>query len=903
MVHLPGHEHASRGCGASQQLGNHDAHCDPATERVKRMAGFNKTGQFVSGFVLVYALSGTAVVRAQGADETPIEEIIVLGSRRHLNTAISSPVPVDTLQGELFRDIGTSDMDDVLRTLVPAYSVLRYPLDDESSLVRPATLRGLPPESTLVLINGKRLHRSAVLAGALNGSQGPDTSVIAPSAIGRVEVLRDGASAQYGSDAIAGVINFVTRDQVDKFSFEYKVGETYEGDGRTERLALSGGFRIGKHASAFAALEYGNTDKSVRAEQRFDARALQNLGAEGIPDPAQSWGQPRVDDDWRFFASANYDVGEAGRAYGFAHYASRKPDIEFFWRNPNFQFGVYTFGPNRLVFDLTPDLIGNCPNFFTPGALPAPDPFFPTQDQLAADQAALEQIAADPNCWTVNELYPGGYRPQFGADISDWGTAVGFEKEFANGLRYDISVTAGESRVEYVMSNSLNPSLGPSSPTSFRPGGTQQQEVSLNLDMAKPLDVGYFYSPLHIAWGLEWREERFDTLVGEPASYEVGPLHLQGASIGSHGYPGYSPDNAGSWSRASWAAYMDFEADVTERFLLAIALRYEDFEDFGSTSNGKLALRFQATDILAVRASASTGFRAPTPGQSNFTRLTTVLFGGELTQVGLIPPTNEVARFYGGKALRPEESENVSVGIVLTPLKNVSVALDYFRINIDDRIEIGPQFQVTDEDRQQLIDLGVPGASDFSAIQFYTNDIALRSEGWDLAVNYEHSWQKAGSTLLNVAINNTKVTPSPTEQTGGSLRRLIVGMENRARYRGILTLRHEWKSVSLLGRLSYYDGYVVPDTDDGPPVPLCTNERPNPDGTDECYGDKWIFDIEAAYTFADRYTLSIGAENLFDTYPDTSYDYPNLSFGQVYNTSSPFGYNGGLWYLRLRADF
>lgn len=872
------------------------------------MVGAKRTGQFVVGCVfeacvLVFALGWATAVEAEGADETAIEEIIVLGSRRQLNTAISSPVPVDNLKGELFRNIGTSDMDDVLRTLVPAYSVLRYPLDDESSLVRPATLRGLPPDSTLILINGKRLHRSAVLAGALAGSQAPDTSVIAPSAIGRVEVLRDGASAQYGSDAIAGVINFVSRDQVGKSSVEYKVGEFFEGDGRTERLSLSGGFRIGESGSAFAALEYGNTDETVRAEQRFDARALENLGAEGIPNPAQSWGQPNIDDDWRLFFSADYDVGKSGRAYGFAHYASRKPDIEFFWRNPNFQFGVYTFGPNRLVFDVTPDLSGNCPNFFTPGALPVPNPFFPSQEQFDADQAALEQLAADPDCWTVNELYPGGYRPDFGAEISDWGSAVGFENEFTNGFRYDASVTAGESRVEYFLENTLNPSLGPSSATSFRPGGTRQQEISFNLDMAKPFEVSSLYSPLHIAWGLEWREERFSTLAGDPASYEVGPLHLQGASIGSHGYPGYSPDNAGQWGRANWGAYVDFEADVTEQFLLALAFRHEDFEDFGSTSNGKLALRFQATDFLALRASASTGFRAPTPGQSNFTRLSTELFGGELTQVGLIPPTTEVARFYGGEALQPEESENVSVGIVLTPLDNVSVTLDYFRIDVDDRIEVGPRFEVTDEDRQQLIDLGIPGATDFSAIQFYTNDIALRSEGWDLAVNYEHRWNAAGTTLVNVAVNHTEVTPTPTEQTEGSLRRLIVGLQNRARYRGIVTLQHEWSNVSLLGRLSYYDGYVVPDTGDGPPVPLCTDERPNPDGTDECYGAKWIFDIEAAFTFADRYTLSIGAENLFDTYPDKSFDYPNFSFGQVYNDTAPFGYNGGYWYLRLRADF
>jgi iron complex outermembrane receptor protein len=848
-------------------------------------------------------LGDIATADSQSARDGPLDEVIVVGSRRQANSAISSPVPVDNLEGNLFRNIGTSDLDDVLRTLVPAYNVLRYPLDDESSLVRPATLRGLPPENTLILINGKRLHRSAVLAGVLGGSQGPDTSIIAPSAIGRVEVLRDGASAQYGSDAIAGVINFVTRTEAGKFTVEYKLGEFYEGDGRTERLALTGGFRLGERGTGFAALEYGNTDQSVRAVQRFDARALEGLGAEGIPTPAQSWGQPRIDDDLRFFLSLDHEVGENGRAYGFAHYASRTPDIEFFWRNPNGQFGVYTFGPNRLVLDLTPDQSANCPSFNTPDALPAPDFFFPTEEQYAADRAALAQLASDPDCWTVNEMYPAGYRPQFGAEISDWGSSIGFQDRFASGLRFDASLTAGESRVEYVMSNSLNPSLGPRSPTAFRPGGTEQLEISVNVDMAMPFDVDAFYSPLHVAWGFEWREERFTTLVGDPASYEVGPLQVQGASIGSHGYPGYSPENAGDWSRANWAAYVDLEADLTERFLLAVAGRYEEFEDFGSTTNGKLAARVQATDSLALRASVSTGFRAPTPGQSNFTRLITELFDNELRQVGLIPPTNPVAAFYGGKALEPEKADNVSAGIVFTPLDNLSITFDYFRIDVEDRIETGPEFEITETDRQELIAQGVPGASDFGFIRFFSNAFDLRSEGWDLVVDYQHEWPKAGDTLVTLAVNETTTTPSTSGNIDGGFRQLIVTLENQPRHRGILTLQHQWNDIRLLGRLSYYDGYVAADTRDAPPVPVCTDERPNPDGTDECYSSKWVFDIEAAYTFADHYTLVLGAENLFDTYPDKSYDYPDFSFGQVYNTAAPFGYNGGFWYVRLRADF
>ena len=852
--------------------------------------------------VLLSTLTAICASRslAQNADDASIDEIVVIGSRRGVNNVSTSPVPVDVLSGELFRSIGTADMDEVLRTLIPAYNVKRYSLNDESSLVRPATLRGLPPENTLILINGKRLHRSAVLAGVMAGAQGPDTSVIAPSAIGRVEVLRDGASAQYGSDAIAGVINFVTRDPQDGISVEYRLGQFYAGDGRSQRVSLNSGFALGERGIGSISLEYGNEDKTVRAEQRFDARALEDVGMQGIPRPAQSWGQPNVDDDWRLFASAELPVSINGEAYGFVHLASREPEIEFFWRNPNGQFGVYTFGPERLVFDLTNDGSASCPTAGSPNALPVPDFFFPSQEDYDADQAALQLLAANPDCWTVNERYPSGYRPMFGADISDWGSVIGYRHDRNGGFRYDVSFTAGESKVEYTLRNSLNPSLGPTSPTEFRPGGTRQREINLNLDAAKTVELSGLYSPLNVAAGLEWREESYRTLAGDPSSWEIGPLHTQGASIGSHGYPGYSPDNAGEWSRANWAAYLDLEADITERLLLALALRYEDFEDFGSTTNGKAALRFMFSDKIALRASASTGFRAPTPGQSNFTRLQTEIFDNELRQVGLIPSLNPVAQFYGGRALRPEESENLSAGIMLTPTDGWFITVDYFRIDVEDRIVVGPQFFVTPEDRQELIDLGVPGASDFTFIEFFGNNLGTRTEGFDTFVAYTRDWPSAGRSEISLAWNNTKVTPF---DLGGPNRAFTVSEQNQPRNRVSLTLQQNLPKLQLLARLSYFDSYVIADTDEGPSTPICTDERPNPEGTDQCFGDAWVADIEAAYTFADQFTVIVGANNVFDTYPDKSYDYPNFSFGQIWHEGSPFGYNGGFWYLRLRADF
>ena len=247
---------------------------------------------------------------------------------------------------------------------------------------------------------------------------------------------------------------------------------------------------------------------------------------------------------------------------------------------------------------------------------------------------------------------------------------------------------------------------------------------------------------------------------------QSGPLHPQGASIGSHGYPGNAPSQSGSWSRANWAGYLDLEADLTEKFLLGVAVRYEDFEDFGSTTNVKGSFRYRFNDIIAIRASASTGFRAPTPGQSNQTRLNTLLFANGLRQVGLIPPTNPVAQFYGGEALTPEESRNFSAGVTVQPSDNLIITADYFRIDVADRIGVGPDIFLTPEDIQDLIDQGVPGATDFAFIQFFGNESSVRTEGFDIVASYAVDWKSAGNTDVALAWNNTQVSPYDLEDTG-----------------------------------------------------------------------------------------------------------------------------------------
>ena len=845
----------------------------------------------------VLAASPVAPAAAQdGADEV-LDLIIVTGTRRPGRTVSESPVPVDVFQGEKLQNMGTGDMDDILRTLIPSYNVLRYPINDETSLVRPATLRRLPPDYSLILVNGKRRHRSGAISGP---SQGSDLSPIPAVAIERLELLRDGASAQYGSDAVAGVLNFITRSNRDGIIAEVETGQFYAGDGQASKFSGNAGFPLGDAGFLNLSLEYGYQDLTSRSIQRPDAAALEAVGAPGIPNPAQLWGQPKIDDELKFFVNSGIGIRENVEFYGFGNYSERDVELEFIWRNPNRPGGIYRSGGDRLVFDLTADGSGLCPQAGTPNAIPAP-PIFLTQAEYDADVVALDALAADPDCWVVNEFYPSSYKPFFGAKITDASAVIGVRGELDNGLLYDVSASYGMNGLDYSIRDTINASLGPDSPTSFDPGETIQADTSFNVDVALPVDIEAFHSALNVAAGFEWREESYETVAGEEASWIAGPLSLQGASIGSHGFPGYSPDQSGKWERYNSALYLDLEADLTENFTLGLAGRYEDFEDFGSTSNYKVAFRYRFNDVFGIRGAASTGFRAPTPGLSNQTKLSTAIIDRQLQQAGLIPPTNPIAVFYGGKPLESEDAENLSLGLTIDPLDNLTITVDYFRIDVENSISRSPFFEITEEDRATLVALGVPGASDFFAIEFNGNDIVLETYGYDIVASYVVDWQTIGSTQFDLAFNDTQSSVVITGETVN--RNAIIEDENDMRYRGTFSVSHYWNDLRLQLRASYYDGWVRAFYDDGPLQPVCSKERPIPPDSDACYGDAWLFDVEAAYTFGDRFTVVVGTDNVFDQYPELNALYPDFSFGQKYPNSSPFGFNGGFWYVRLTTEF
>jgi iron complex outermembrane receptor protein len=899
---------------------------------------------------------GPVAQAQQAASNEAIEEIITTGTRRAERSAGDSSVPIDVVSGQEFENMGTTDLNDMLRNTVPSYNVERSPISDAATLVRPATLRGLPPDNTLVLVNGKRRHRSGVIAeigGSLaSGSQGPDLSAIPALAIRQTEILRDGAAAQYGSDAIAGVLNFVLKEDREGFSAEGRFGEYMEGDGQLTQFSANAGLPLGDDGFANVTFQWREQDPTSRSTQRTDAQVLLDAGNTDIRQPyTQIWGSPEYRDDFNLFINAGIQLGPNQELYGFGNVGGRETEGGFFYRNPNSNQGTFTHAVDGVTYraiadtNISPDDVGvvsNCPALVSPGG--GFDGVALDAGVVADDLAAM--AALPDNCWLVNTIYPGGYTPQFGGKLEDTSMVIGLRGELDNGLSYDFSGSYGRNAVEFFLANTWNPSRGPDGilggelQSSFDTGSYIQSETNFNADFVYQLDVGAFASPLNVAFGAEWRDEVFQVLVGEENAWQAGDFAFQSdnfysdgvtpladLAIGSHGFAGFSPNQAGTFGRSNIAVYTEVEADLVENFTLAAAVRFEDFEDFGSTVNGKLAARFALTDRLALRGSASTGFRAPTPGQSNVTKVSTRTVDGVLQQSGQIPPSNPIAIELGGAALEPEEAVNFSAGVVWDVTDTLNLTLDFFMIDMEDRIAITGLIDVAGLDITNpdldcpiaraananlavcLQELGVPGAADLQSVQFYTNDYETTTTGVDLIATWNTDFGTAGSGTLIGAWNWTETEVDDAGQTVSRDR--VVELENfNPHHRGIFTYNHFLNDWRFMARASYYDEWTVASfsgdpTDRGPDGANYTLNCDPALFRDKCYGSQWLFDLEVAYQFNDNWTAIIGAQNVFDE--NGPIDQNNLDgtigSGNTYDTESPFGFDGGFWYARVRVDF
>ena len=672
------------------------------------------------------------------AEEEEAEKITVIGTRSHERSAADLAVPVDTLDSTSLLRQGASRMEDMLSRVAPSFTVGLEPLSDAATLVRPANMRGLPPDSTLVLVNGKRRHRSSVITflgnGLNDGAHGADLSAIPAIALDRVEVLRDNAGAQYGSDAVAGIINFVLKEDSEGGSVDVRWGQYYQGDGENITVSANVGLPLTENGFLNLSAEYNEADPTIRGTHSDRSNYLVNAGNMHVKDPPIVWGAPDIEDNYKLFANAAIGLGALHEVYAFGNYAERTVDGGFYFRSPRRRGGIFAGTADESIADREaqqPSLvIDQMPWLIVPGT---PSPCVPpsVEDSAAGSGDTLDAIAADPRCYAFNLKFPGGFTPQFGGDVEDSSIAIGLRGEVTEDFTYDISYVYGRHEVDHFIYNTINPQLAALEndiPTSYSPGGYVETDQVFNLDFTTSFDVDAFFSPLHVGFGVEWREEEFETKRGDRNSwfidyYEVDPDTLDSdgnptpvgefeepanlasmncqeyqeyssradlrakypaLGVGSNGFTGFPPCAEGKEDRSSIGAYIDFEADVTENVLMGLALRHEDPEDFDSTLDSKFSARFQATDELALRGSVGTGFRVPTVGQANVQNVTTGITDGQLIDQLTLPPTHALLQGVA-EPLDAEESTSFGLGAVIN-VGGFDLTIDYYHIEVDDRI-------------------------------------------------------------------------------------------------------------------------------------------------------------------------------------------------------------------------
>jgi iron complex outermembrane receptor protein len=794
---------------------------------------------------------------AQGTDDEAIEEIVTTGTRSRPRSATDSPVAIDSFGPDALDRQAHGDLTENIKNLVPSFTATAL-TGDGSAFVRSTSLRGLPPDETLLLVNGKRRHRSALLqlfgaamsAGAHASDMGPLPSI----AFKRVEVLRDGASSQYGSDAIAGVINFILRDDDQGGKFEAQYGQFYEGE-LALKIAGNVGMQLGDGGFLNLSAEWIDQEQLSRGFQPAAAQAAIDAGVPGVglDSPydgdklAQTWGRPE-NQGLRTAWNMGIPLSGGKELYMFGNWADTYGNYRFFYRDP----GHSSLQPMPL------------------------DPTDPSQGNF---------------CWCI--LLPGGYTPYFEGFQTDFSNVVGIRGEFRNGVSYDISGSYGMNKQEYVLSNTLSPTYGPDSPRKFKTGDLKEADKSINVDLSWAASAA-----VNVAFGLEWREEEWTVFPGDTESWLPGPYASVGEFIDpqtganyatppnvSNGRVGFSTDVAGSFSRYNYSAYTDIEWDVSDDFLLQLALRHEDFEDFGTTTNAKIATRYNVTDAFTIRAALSSGFRAPTPGQSNQEIIVTTFdtSSGAAVQVqqGTLPPTDPRLVALGGKPLEPEEANNVSIGFTADLTSSLSITADWYQVDVDDRIV-------------KTLDIDVSGdpafaGSGFRNVAFYTNGLETETTGIDVVLTYDLDHAGGANTSFALAWNHndTEITKfnlvngvqPVTDGTAFNIE------ENLPDNRASLSINHYRNQWQFTSRINWYDE--------------ARDERdfPNADVIDAAA----TVDLEARYDYNDSFTVAIGANNAFDKFPNKIPT--RLSNGLPYSRRTPFGYDGGMWYVKGILNF
>ncbi len=851
-----------------------------------------------------------SVPDAASATPEPSNDIVVLGTRRTDRTLATSPSPVDVISSAELTSQPAANMMDALKNIVPSFYAGQNSISDASTFVRSPSLRGLSGDQVLVMINGKRYNRSALVqvyggsdTGLGRGAQGPDISAIPSLAIGNLQVLREGATAQYGSDAIAGVLNYGLRED-QGIELVGRAGQYYAGDGESYQIAGNAGVK-GDWGFINVTGEYVDEGQTSRGRTRPSAANFaQNFPAlanqlPNYPLPVQIWGNSPSHGFKSVYNSA-INVTDNSKIYVFANYAQSKGNQSFNYRASVSSTAVDT---NGVVRNQGANGAFNNTFFLTP--CPAGNATCPSGG-----------FVRDGNTFRFGTLYPAGFTPRFVGKTQEAYGVLGY-KGTSGAFSYDLSGTLARNKLSLSMYDSANFSYGPATQTSFDFGDLIQKETNFNADFTYAADLG-LAAPLTISAGGEFRKETYEQTAGDTQSYAAGPyaiaqqLFTQTApgvyvasgttaaqGVGASGYAGTSPATAGKFSQKAYAAYVGLETDLTDALTVGAAGRYEHYNTFGDAWVGKVNALYKFADAFSVRGSFGTGFHAPSPGQSNVSIVTTSFNNGVAFQAGTYPTNTAVAQYYGASNLTPEKSTNYGLGFILEPVRGMTVTVDGYRINLRNRIGLTSPFIVTAADlaaQPALLPVGVGGQ-----VQYFTNGFKTRTQGIDVVGTYRTRFSEAELNFsLAYNYNDTKVTEFDARVVGTAQ---LIDAENLApKHRVVFNAGWTLDNLSLNVRENYYSSFTSAQ-DYGQ-----TNGVPN-----QVFSGKFVTDLELSYTFAEHFTVAVGAQNFTDEHPDrlkptsTVQIYPltgGTSDGQVYpRNGGPFGFNGGFYYTRLRVKY
>jgi len=781
--------------------------------------------------VIVNGSAPLEIILEEGVN---LDEITVVGSRGKPRTSYDAPVPVDNIDARTLEQSGKGVLDQQLMFKVPSYNSTEQPISDAAAHFSPADLRGLFPSRTLVLVNGKRKNASALVYSYVTpgrGEVGVDMKSVPVSAIDRVEILRDGAAAQYGSDAVAGVINLVLKKKADPF-VNVGYSTTTEGDG--EQFSIDGGFGV-SNDKGYANFSFGY----------FDQKRTQRAGEiTSIADEAGYWGVSET---------SAYNLSD------LTSFLNSQPSAGFQVGLPDATITSFSLNSGYTLDEATDTEVY----------------FFGT---IANRNGSAPQFARVPY-WVpgFEAIYPdndGFFLAEMSPQIGDNSLTAGL-RTVRNGWNFDVSSTFGKNRIDYFITNSFNQSYAGSSPSDFYSGAHQFSHVVNNIDVSKSFEKSAETS-YTVAMGIEQRTERFETEAGEFASYgnAMSP-DAQGGRSGVESFPGFKPENASVNFRNNIGAYAELTADFTKDFLLGGALRYENYSDFGNNLSWKLNSRYRINDgKVNVRASISSGFRAPSLHQIYYTALTTTLTSNGVVQNGILSNNNPALRALGIPELKAETSFNLGIGMTARLSNNIGLSIDAYSIDVEDRIVLSGQVTQTGDPNspidQVLSNVGV------GSMGFFLNAISTNTKGIDIVLNYTGIQLGAGRLGGSIAGNFNKTTVDGAVRTSDFIEQngLVGNIFTREDVSRVESWRPRTKIVATgtysLEKFSTNLSFLYY----GKVTYLANNNI-----DDATYGGKLLTDLSFSYSFTDKAKLTLGVNNLLDVYPDT--------FADVYEGGKP----------------